>query len=77
MDEGFLAVADVDERCVKRRKQLLYSSQIDITYRITVTFAGLLVKFYQPVVFHQGDVNFRCRDIDNEIFFSCFLRFHQ
>ena len=42
-----------------------------ITYGKCVPFAGLLVELYQPVVFHQCDVDLGGRDVYNE--FLCLL----
>ena len=58
VDKCLLLVSDVDEGSVQGRKQLLYLSEIYISYREAVTLAGLLVQLDKLVVLHQSDRDF-------------------
>ena len=75
MYESLFLVPDIDKGSIERGKDLLDLSQIDIAYRKTVPFAGLLVQFDQPVILHQGDLNLCRLHIDNQVFFG-FFRLH-
>ena len=76
MDEGFLLVPDIDEGSIEVREDFLHLSQVYVTYRELVPSAGLRVVLDQPVVFHQGDVYFVRRYVDDQVLVG-FFRLHQ
>ncbi len=59
MDKCLLLVSDIDKSSIERRKNLLDFSEINISYRKAVPFAGLFVQLDEPVVFHQRYRDFR------------------
>ena len=72
MYKSLFLVPDVHKGGVERRKKFLHFPEEYIPYGKTVPLAGLLVQFNQPVVFHQRDVNFCRRYVDNQILFRLF-----
>ena len=76
MDEGFFLVPDIDEGSIEVREDLLHLSQVNVPDSELVPSAGLRVVLDQLVVFHQGDVYFCRRYVDNQVLVR-FLRLHQ
>ena len=68
MDECFLLVSDVYKGGIERGENLLDFPEIHVSDGKPVPFAGLLVEFNQPMIFHQRDVNVSRCDIDDQIF---------
>ena len=59
----------------KVRENLFHLTQVNVSDSELVPSAGLRVVLYQPMVFHQGDVYLRRRNVDNQILVR-FLRLH-
>ena len=75
VDKCVFLVSDIDKGGVQGGQEFLDSTEVDVTHREIVSLARLLVEFNQPAVFHQGDVNFLRRYVDDQVFVG-FLRFH-
>ena len=67
MDKGLLFVSDVHKGSVQGRHHFLDSAEEGIAHREAAPAAGLFVQFNQPVVFLQGDLNFRRSDVNDQI----------